>query len=335
MFSFQNWPKRKRLPHNCISRGALYDLLDEAGVRLVDIGARGGAVRQLAVLSPFAHYFACEPDPEEAQRLSSLVTDSAPWKAVTVFPEALSSRAGNATLYVCKQPGLSSLLQPNMDVVRRYYLDDRFDILRTLSVPTITLDEAAERYGFQDACFVKLDTQGTELDILHSGQRLLSDAVLGVYVEVEFQSFYGGQPLFSDVDAHLRSLGFSLFDLQRTLIRRASHRNDIHSTRQMVWADALYLKEPAEVAGSDGDSLLLKFSRLLGLALAFDHFDLAFEIANAAISLPQWRNPWSERVTTEIEVLARARTRQARKMARSKRQRPKPAKFMYTDRGRI
>lgn len=331
----QAWRKRKRFFGAQIRKGALYELLSQAGFQVVDVGARGGPMQQLFLLAPFAQYFACEPDTEEAQKLCSLVNQHAPWKGVTVFSEALSTQVGKATLYICNQPGLSSLLQPNWDVVRRYYDDGRFEVCRELTVPTITLDDAAERYGFAEACFIKLDTQGTELDILRSGQKLISKAVLGLHVEVEFHPFYRNQALFSDVDAYLRSLGFCLIDLQRTLIRRASCQGNLYSRRQLVWGDALYLKEPSVVISADDRSSMLRLSRLLGLALVFEQFDLACEITTSAMTTPYFQNEWSETIKQEIERLAFASTKAAKKVAKSRRQRPKPVKFMYTDRNRV
>jgi len=49
---------------------------------------------------------------------------------------------------------------------------------------------------------LKIDTQGSELDILESGLELLSSSLVGVYVEVEFQ------PLFRDVDKLLAAHDF-------------------------------------------------------------------------------------------------------------------------------
>ena len=51
--------------------------------------------------------------------------------------------------------------------------------------------------------FIKLDTQGSELDILHGAGSLL-DNCSGLQLEVMFSPLYEGQPLFADVDAYLR-----------------------------------------------------------------------------------------------------------------------------------
>jgi hypothetical protein len=135
----------------------------------------------------------------------------------------------------------------------------------------VTLDVAATAGGFTDACFLKLDTQGTELEILRSGAALLP-SVLGVKVEASFRPYYRGQALFSDVDTYLRGHGFELFALERAHFRRTGYRPRLYSRRGLAWAHCLYLREPA---GLPREAL----TRLLGLALAWQQVDLAVEIA--------------------------------------------------------
>ena len=88
-----------------------------------------------------------------------------------------------------------------------------------------TLDHQLERHGLDDVDFIKVDTQGSELFVLQGASQVLGQHVVGVEVEVEFASIYGGQPLFADVDRHMREHGFDLFDLRRVTgsAMRASH----------------------------------------------------------------------------------------------------------------
>ena len=60
-------------------------LLDEAGIKLVDIGGRGSALPALLCLAPFSGYYVSEPDREEAERLQQHLPRRAPWRTVTVF----------------------------------------------------------------------------------------------------------------------------------------------------------------------------------------------------------------------------------------------------------
>jgi hypothetical protein len=152
-------------------------------------------------------------------------------------------------------------------------------VVSTIDVRCVTLDQAASRYGFEDAAFLKLDTQGTELDILRSGGQLMA-SLLGIHLEVSFQPFYSGQAIFHDVDAYLVQQGFTLRALNRTMLRRAGYRATIYSKRDVTWAHCLYLREPAAIGGNPRVPQR-PLSRLLGLTVAFQYFDLAMEIAAA------------------------------------------------------
>ena len=298
---------------------SLVDLLTRGDFKLVDVGARGKARSPLNLRAPFARFYACEPESEAAGQVAAKLKESAPWRDVSIFTEALASKEGDTTLYVTQRPGLSSLLLPNEPLVTRYYSDGEFSVARTASVRTITLDRAAERYGFQDACFVKLDTQGSELDILQSGERLLRESVIGIYVEVEFQPLYSGQPLFAEVDSYLRGLNFSLYDLNRALVRRAARLAGSYSRRQVLWAHALYLKEPETIFGLADEHALPAISRLLGLALAFEHFDLALELVVAERSQELFRQAGLTRVREDLESYVQQRTAEIRRSAGARR----------------
>jgi FkbM family methyltransferase len=227
-------------------------LLDSIELNIVDIGARGKPLSFMKSLMPFARYVACEPDIEEAERLAQDLAADGRWLRTTVFSEAIASRPGEAQLMVTRHPGMSSLLEPDATVVNRYCKAGAFQVVNSSTVATVTLDVAAKRHGFEEAGFLKIDTQGTELDILRSGERLVSGSVVGVYLEALFQPFYRGQSLFSDLDTHLRGRGFSLFDLARTHLRRAAGASSYYSRRPIVWAHCLFLKEPSALEHLDG-----------------------------------------------------------------------------------
>jgi FkbM family methyltransferase len=270
-----------RLAHsgNNIPDKALEEIFNRANLKLVDIGARGGSQTPLRLLAPYSQYYACEPNHEEALVLQEKIRSDAPWRGITIIPDALSKNEGTATLNVTKQPGASSLLMPDYTVINKFHTAGYFDIESTSAVTTISLDHAANQYNFKDACFLKLDTQGTELDILESGNKLVSESLLGIYVEISFRQFYKEQPLFSDIDSFLRNKNFSLFDLAVKFKRRAHAIPSIAAKGQPVWGNALYMKEP-EAATNDNtnENALLKISQLLAISLAYEQYDFALEL---------------------------------------------------------
>jgi hypothetical protein len=108
--------------------------------------------------------------------------------------------------------------------------------------------------------------------------------VFGVEVEVEFTPIYRDQPLFADVDAFLRQRGFLLFDLRPVYWKREGGRNIGGPWGQIMWADALYLKElPAVKRTVDhlpAESRKGKTLRAASIALLYGYYDYALEIVD-------------------------------------------------------
>lgn len=295
---------RLRLTLRRRSASSLVRLLRAADLCFVDVGARGSTPPELNRLAPYSRLVAFEPEPSEAERLGLTLRSTGNWRSVAVVPEALGAERGEALLHVTEHEGMSSLLPPDDAVVGRYWKSDAFRVVRTEPVSIITLDAAAARYGFADACYLKLDTQGTELDILRLGDDLVRRSVVGIYVETLFQPFYLGQPLFGDVDAHLRQRGFVLVEMRPWYMRSAGFREGSYSRRQPVWAHCLYLRDRGSLAAAGPNAL----ARYVALALAYEHFDLAFAAVGDASSADALGDAFGETLATELEAEAKAAT---------------------------
>ncbi len=281
----------------------LSEVLTGAGLKLVDIGGRGEAFTGAATLARYAHYYVSEPDAAEAARLTDALPRETPWRGLTVFAEAIASQPGPATLYLTQEPGMSSLLQPDPRVAGRFWIAPKFEVVGEVSVPAIGLDEASRRYGFTDASFLKLDTQGSELDILLSGPDLVRDSLVGIQSEVSFQPFYRGQPLFADIDSHLRANGFSLVTMNRTLLRRAGFDESLYSRRTVTWAHCLYLREPDDLPQRSPYGTA-RLARLLAVTIAFHHFDLAIDVVGRLTATGVLSDASARQIGDEVRRLA-------------------------------
>src|SRR5262249_8036373 len=197
--------------------------------------------------------------------------------------------------------------EPDARVTQRYHLSKKFTVTDVVQVPTIPLDAAASQYGFTDATFLKIDTQGTELEILQSAPQLLPSLV-GIHTESSFQPFYKPQPLFGDVDRFLRQAGFDLLALNRTMLRRAAYRDALYSKREIAWAHCLYLRDATALVAAAGGSLQ-RIGRLLALAVAFQQFDLAFEIASVVRSAGFLDDTESKQLDQDVQRCAVFATR--------------------------
>lgn len=207
--------------------------MDEV-IRLIDVGARGGIDSRWKPYHAKIEVMAFEPDPTECASLNST-----PYPySVRFLPFALGAIDGHqATLRICKQPGCSSLLQPNREFCKRYPYGGAMEVVRELRVTLNRMDTVCRDFSPD---VVKVDTQGTELDILRGAGDLLTSA-LAVELEVEFVPQYLGQALFADVDSFMRQQGFMLRGLRRTSWRTTAEQVHPYGG-QIVHGDALYLK---------------------------------------------------------------------------------------------
>jgi len=83
---------------------------------------------------------------------------------------------------------------------------------------------------------IKLDTQGSELDILTGAINALR-GVIALEIEVEFNPIYTGQPLFADVDTFLRRHGFVLWRLEHLVHYGFSSESSHYDVSECQWFD--------------------------------------------------------------------------------------------------
>jgi FkbM family methyltransferase len=109
-------------------------------------------------------------------------------------------------------------------------------------VRTVRLDDISE---LADNDFMKIDVQGAELAALRGGAKLLESTVL-IQIEVAFEEYYRGQPLFGDIDAYLRSQGFwfHLF----VALTPITLNPCTGGGRQVRWTDVVYTRSPLALA---------------------------------------------------------------------------------------
>jgi FkbM family methyltransferase len=97
-----------------------------------------------------------------------------------------------------------------------------------------TLDSLLSEHGRGARnLFIKIDTQGYELEVLLGALESLKSTV-ALEVELSFVELYRGQPLFFDVAKHLYEQGFVLVWIERGF-QRADHT--------MLQADGLFVRK--------------------------------------------------------------------------------------------
>lgn len=259
----------------------LKKLFLNAQLQILDIGARRGPLLEWAILAPMSQLFICEPDTTEAKKIKDQLDAAQQWRHVTVITEALAARRGQAILNMTRQPGLSSLLEPNLEQINQFYGGlkeqalDQWQIDKKLSVPALTLDEVAQRYGADNLALIKLDTQGTELEILKSGLSSALPGAVAVNIEMELLPFYKGQPLFTEIQNFLNTQGLRLINLEPATLRRQTIQKIPYAKRELVWVHALYFREHTNTGQPLSLGQLIKLSCI---AIGLEYFDYALQL---------------------------------------------------------
>ncbi len=226
----------------------------EIRIKAVDIGANpidGDPPYAGLLRAGQAEVVGFEPD---AAALATLDQRKGPHERY--FPHAVGDGARH-TLRICQAPGMTSLFEPDPATLALFHGFPQWGrVLRRVEVQTVRLDDVPETAG---ADLLKLDIQGAELMVLRHATARLADAVV-VQAEVEFLPLYQGQPLYGDVERFMREQGFALHrffpQTSRVLAPLVPGGNPYAGMSQLVWADAIFVRELTALEALTGRQLL-------------------------------------------------------------------------------
>ncbi|MDO8788017.1 MAG: FkbM family methyltransferase [Sulfuritalea sp.] len=228
----------------------------------MDVGARYGMHPSWRGYKGKMSYLMFEPDTVEAERLRSKLDKT----VFEIFETALDSSEGERTFHLLKHRGLSSFLKPDLtsECFRRLK-PGQAEIEREIKIRTRTIDAVmAERNINVD--FLKVDTEGTEHDVIEGAAAQLEDCILGVRSSCNFQPCFIGQKLFSETHDFLLSKDFVLLNLDyrgygypRLGLFRKPDPIEPEDFRYgvLVAADGVWIRRPEWCArrfGSDADT---------------------------------------------------------------------------------
>jgi FkbM family methyltransferase len=242
---------------------------------LVDVGASGGVHRRWDLLGNHLRVIGFEPDARAFDKLPT--ASNTLWLNTALYADNQWH-----DLYVTLGQTNVSLLRPNLPVIDTLCLPrEDFEIVRTISVQCERLDDVLNREGLR-VQVLKLDTQGTELQILQGANECLARDVFAIESEVMFAEIYEGQPQFSDVHNYLRDFGYCLMDYGNVAYLKGRHTGGVGGKKGlMIAADALYFKRIDKVADFIHANDRADLERAMMICVAYGYPDYALELCYA------------------------------------------------------
>jgi len=193
-----------------------HEFLALRGIDLVlDVGAnRGQYVDEIRAAGYGARVVSFEPQRRAFEEVARRAASDPHWDVMHL---ALGEKAGICRLNVYSDDRFSSIHD---------FQDNRGPQQTGVEIcPMRTLDEVLpEIAGDAQRIFVKLDTQGSEREII-AGATAALDQVTGMLVELPLAPIYRDQPPMEDLIALLRARGFEPWHLRHVYIDEASKRS--------------------------------------------------------------------------------------------------------------
>jgi FkbM family methyltransferase len=271
----------------------LLERFREQPLGLVDVGSLGGVHPLAEPAASLIQALCFEPDEEGFRALMQQYASPAPYAAVRVLQDALGgTAAGERNLYVSRVPTNTSLLEPNARFIERYAAE-RFRLERVIQVRTRPLDEIVFSGDLASLPFgelIKLDTQGSEHEILEGGRRVLRERCVFVACEVEFFQVYRAQKTLTDIDLLLRAEGFSLYGVYPHYRSTKSLDPARERTEErLMWADAVFFKDPFDDLNAGKAFEPRAIDALIMAAWLTGFYDFAIELARKCVGEQEGR----------------------------------------------
>lgn len=182
--------------------------------KILDIGANIGQFHELTKNTyPEAFIFSIEANPECEQYLKEITSD---------YYIGLLAKDNLEYNFFSKKDNPIGTGNSIYKELTHHYSDDKLKILKQTGVKLDDLFEKTLEFDL-----IKIDTQGSELDIIAGGINLCYKAK-GILLEVSITQYNEGAPLYQEVIDFMNSIGFIQVDiLDELYIPDVVHQQDI------------------------------------------------------------------------------------------------------------
>jgi FkbM family methyltransferase len=208
-------------------KASLYNLMNrikKIGLRpktIFDVGVASGT-HDLYQTFPDAHFILIEPLEECLPYLQTITKNLSNSEYILAVATSFS---GKTTINVHPDIYGSSLYKEDED-------SDVNGVERLVSA--VTIDDICREKGTVGPYLIKVDTQGSELDVLKGAGTILPETEM-IILETSLFEFFKGGPQLNEVISFMKELGFMVYDifnLQYRLLDGAMSQVDVAFVRE-------------------------------------------------------------------------------------------------------
>lgn len=226
----------------------------------LDIGAQGGFFNASIFPKKYNNFFMpilVEPLLDEAQKLIK--------QNYKVISKGLWSSDCKKKLYVLgKRPGSSSMYKPNKNAYDLYNFKKKdlslFEVSEEIEVECTTINESLNKLNIKNLDFLKIDTQGSEFEILKGLGNYLP---LIMKIEVQLVPMYENMPNWTEITNHLYKLNYMTCEWTEI---------GSHLTRTPAEMDMIFIPNYMTEAGKK--LIISREKEFISLMLIFGHIKL-------------------------------------------------------------
>ena len=229
---------------------------NQINLTLVDIGARGEIQKIWNPIKNNIKFIGFEPDQDAFNALISINKKN----RNKYYNVALSEKIEEKKLFVTKDPYCSSLYEPNIEGIKIYESSN----WKTKTVQNEINISCTKLDSLIDCCvdYIKIDTQGSELNILKGAEKILLDQNPIVTCETWCTEVYRNAPMINHIIDYMASLGYEIFDIETAAAWKYENSSKIISRRRKIGFEVLFVKSFAELNKNNKESII-KHSLLL------------------------------------------------------------------------
>jgi len=181
--------------------------------RILDIGANIGQFNQIAKqIFPDSFIFSIEASDECEPYLKKL-TDN--------YYIGMLTKDNNEYDFYSRKTDPIGTGNSIYKELTEFYSDDQLNIIKKRGIKLDDLFETDSEFDL-----IKIDTQGSELDIIEGGINLCSKAK-GILLEVSLNEYNENSPLYDEVISYMEKIGFKSKEILDEQRNHGSHQQDI------------------------------------------------------------------------------------------------------------